>query len=158
MKSMIAIVRISLIIGFSTLMIPSGSVRSDTHDAGDQVQQIKEVIEKAYIQGIHKKQNMDLARMGFHPDFTMFVLRNNTLIKAELDQWFRMMGGSRNSKENKPGPAITHNFLFVDITGPAAVAKLEVYKDKKLFATDYFSLYQFKDHWKIVMKIFTFSD
>jgi len=118
---------------------------------------IKTVIEKAYIQGIHIKQNRNLADTGFHPDFTMLVLRNNKLIKIGLDQWFKMMGGSRDINDNKPGPKTTFSFKFVDITGPAATAKLIVYKNGKLFATDYMSLYKFKNKWKIVSKIFTFG-
>lgn len=119
---------------------------------------VKEVIEKAYIDGIHRKQNIKLAETGFHPDFRMLVLRGDKLKKIDLDEWFRMMGGSRDDTSDKPGPAVTHAFQFVDITDSAAVAKLAVYKGGKLFATDYFSLYKFDGRWKIVSKVFSFGD
>jgi len=157
MKSFYSIYRLSLTIVLFVVIMPINSGYSHHPDDEDQVQIIKEVIEKAYIQGIHKKQNKDIAEMGFHPEFNMLVLKNNKLVKVDLDQWFRMMGGSRNSMEDKPGATITHTFCFVDITGPVAVAKLEVYKDRKLFATDYMSLYKFNNQWKIVSKVFTFD-
>ena len=139
---------------------PLGDAISSTEFSPDkeEVRQIREVIEKAYIDGIHCKQNIDLAETGFHPGFSMLVLRNGKLIKINLEKWFEMMGGSRDSMEDKGGPAVTSTFRFVDIAGPAAVAKLDVYKGGKLFATDYLSLYRFSDGWKIVSKVFTFAD
>lgn len=157
MKSIFSLYSLCATILLFALFIPSDSGCSYPPDDKDQAQIIKQVIEKAYIQGIHKKQNKDIAEMGFHPKFNMLVLKNNKLVKVDLDQWFRMMGGSRNSKNDKPGPTISHTFCFVDVTGSTAVAKLKVYKDEKLFATDYMSLYKFNDQWKIVSKVFTFD-
>ena len=42
----------------------------------------------------------------------------------------------------------------IDITGSAAVARVELYRDFKHIFTDYLSLYRFDDGWKIVGKIF----
>jgi len=126
-------------------------------DEGE-IRLVKEVIEKAYIDGIHRKQSMKIAQTGFHIDFKMLVLRNGRLLEVDLDRWFSMMGGSRKEKSNMRGPQVTHEFFFVDITDSAAVAKLAVYKNGKLFATDYFSLYKFGDRWKIVSKVFSFGD
>jgi hypothetical protein len=44
--------------------------------------------------------------------------------------------------------------VFVDVTGNAAIAKIEVFKDSRHVYTDYMSLYKFKDGWKIVNKIY----
>ncbi len=43
---------------------------------------------------------------------------------------------------------------MIDVTGTAAVAKLEFYVGKTLKYIDYMSLYKFGDEWKIVNKIF----
>ena len=42
----------------------------------------------------------------------------------------------------------------MDVTGKAAVARVELFRDGKHVFTDYLSLYQFADGWKIVAKIF----
>jgi len=45
-------------------------------------------------------------------------------------------------------------FASIDITGTAAVAKIEFYVGKTLKYVDYISLYKFKDGWKLVNKIY----
>jgi len=159
MKSIKSALKKGLTLSLLTMifLVQPGSSYALTDNDID-VQAVKKVIEESYIQGIHKKQNKDMAELGFHPDFRMLVLRDNELIKVDLEQWFRMMGGSRDSQKDKPGPAVSHTFQFVDVTENVAVAKLEVYKDEKLFATDYMSLYKFNGQWKIVSKVFSFSN
>ena len=49
---------------------------------------IRQVIEEAYIRGIHVTQEEDLIRGGFHPDFAMLVLQEDRLVKVGLDEWF----------------------------------------------------------------------
>jgi hypothetical protein len=50
---------------------------------------VKNVIENSYINGIHQKQDKNIALTGFHQDFIMFVLENETnLVKVSLDDWF----------------------------------------------------------------------
>jgi hypothetical protein len=49
---------------------------------------------------------------------------------------------------------ITCKYKSIDVTGNAAMAKIELYqKDKKLF-TDYLQLYKFEEGWRIVSKIY----
>jgi len=43
---------------------------------------------------------------------------------------------------------------MVNVTGNAAVARVEIYRDGKHAFTDYLSLYKFPDGWLIVGKIF----
>jgi len=45
-------------------------------------------------------------------------------------------------------------FKSIDISGTAAVAKIEFYVGSKLTFIDYISLYKFESGWKIVSKIF----
>jgi hypothetical protein len=42
----------------------------------------------------------------------------------------------------------------IDITGNAAVAKIELYRSDKLIFTDYLSLYKFEEGWRVVSKIY----
>ena len=44
-------------------------------------------------------------------------------------------------------------FLFIDIAGNVAVAKIEFYEGKELNFIDYMSLIKFEDGWKIISKI-----
>jgi len=43
---------------------------------------------------------------------------------------------------------------MVDVTGNAAVAKIEIYKDGKHIYSDYMALYKIDNNWKIVNKIY----
>ncbi len=47
---------------------------------------IKQVIEKAYIQGIHGNQDEETVRSGFQRDFAMMVLQDNALEKVMVDE------------------------------------------------------------------------
>ena len=38
---------------------------------------IKKVIENAYVQGIHIERDVKKIRNGFHPDFSMLILKDN---------------------------------------------------------------------------------
>ena len=44
-------------------------------------------------------------------------------------------------------------FLFIDIAGNVAVAKIEFYEGEELNYIDYLSLMKFEGGWKIVSKI-----
>ena len=48
----------------------------------------------------------------------------------------------------------TAKYPMIDISGNAAVAKVELYRGGKQIFTDYLSLYKFDDGWKIVSKIY----
>ncbi len=115
---------------------------------------IQKVIEKAYVKGIHINRDPEAIRSGFHPEFNMLVLREDKITKVPIENWIAKI---EESKKKNPEPSdveTTHNFSLVDITGDAAVAKIEIFKDSKHVFTDYMSLYKFDDGWKIVNKIF----
>lgn len=115
---------------------------------------IQQVIEKAYIQGIHGDQDESTVKSGFHQDFAMLVQQDNTMDKVTVDQW---LGRIETMKADNPdlwSARTIHNFVLIDVTGYAAVAKLDVYKGATHFSTDYMLLYKFEEDWKIVSKIF----
>ena len=43
---------------------------------------------------------------------------------------------------------------MIDITGTAAIVKIELFKGGKQIYTDYLSLYKFEEGWRIVNKIY----
>jgi ketosteroid isomerase-like protein len=114
---------------------------------------VEAVVKSAYVDGVHAKGDPALMRQGFHPDFRMLTLRNGAMTPVTLEEWIaRLEKGNR--ERTGPLPAIRHEFTLVDVTGNAAVVRLELHRDGKHTFTDYLSLYRFADGWKIVSKTF----
>jgi hypothetical protein len=120
----------------------------------NQEETIKKVIEEAYITGIHTTQDENLVRKGFHKDFNMLVLKDNTIDKVDIDEWLKRVEKMKKDNLELWKNKTTYKFVLVDITGNSAVAKLDVYKGQIHFSTDYMLLYKFEEGWKIVSKIF----
>ena len=121
--------------------------------ADDDRTAVEEVVRTAYVEGVHVKGDPALMRKGFHPDFRMYALRDGSLAVVTLDEWAaRIEKGARERKG--PPPVVKHEFTSVDVTGNAAVARVELHRDGKHVFTDYLSLYRFADGWKIVAKTF----
>ncbi len=116
---------------------------------------IKKVIEKAYINGIHGNQDLDKIKIGFHQDFTMFVLNDNKIDKVNVSEWLDRIAKMKNENPDLWESKTSRNFRLIDATRNAAMAKLDVYKGATHFSTDYMLLYKFEEGWKIVSKIFT---
>lgn len=115
---------------------------------------IKQVVEKAYIQGIHGSQDEETIRSGFHQDFAMLVLRDDAIDKVTVDEWLDRIEAMKADNPELWSARTTHDFLLIDVAGNAAVAKLNVYKGEVHFSTDYMLLYRFEDGWRIVSKVF----
>lgn len=115
---------------------------------------IKKVIEEAYIHGIHIAQDEQAVKSGFHQDFTMLVLQDNAIKKVTVDAFLEMVKKRIAENPDLRNVKTTHDLALIDVTGNAAVAKIELYKDGKHVYTDYMSLYKFEEGWKIVNKIF----
>jgi len=115
---------------------------------------IKQVIEKAYIQGIHGNQDEEAVKSGFHQDFAMLVLQDDTIDKVGVDEWLDRIETMKAENPELWSAETTHNFELIDVAGYAAVAKLDVYKGATHFSTDYMLLYRFENGWRIVSKIF----
>jgi len=121
-----------------------------------EVEAVKRVIEEAYMDGIHRNQDRETAKGGFHRDFRMLVLRDDELSKVSIDEWFdRIEGRKAENPEMFRNRVSRHVFHLVDVAGKAAVAKLDIYRNDEFFATDYMLLYRFGDGWKIVSKVYT---
>ena len=115
---------------------------------------IKQVIEKAYIRGIHGDQDEETVKSGFHQDFAMLVLRDDTIDKVSVDEWLDRIETMKADNPELWNAKTTHSFVLIDVTDYAAVAKLDVWKGETHFSTDYMLLYKFEDGWRIVSKIF----
>jgi hypothetical protein len=72
------------------------------------------------------------------------------VILVPLDMWLE-----RLELDGQPNPGLVEwQVDFIDVTGEAASAKLQIYEDGEHLYTDYFGLYKMPDGWKIVNKSF----
>ena len=114
---------------------------------------VKAVITSAYVEGIHNRGNIDDIRKGFHPTFSMLRLAQNEIKPLPIEEWIASIEKSR--KENSAqAPRTEGKFVSTDITGNAAVVKLELSRENKKIFTDYLVLYKFNEGWRIVSKTF----
>jgi hypothetical protein len=116
---------------------------------------IESVVKEGYIEGIHQKQDRNLALRGFHKDFNMIVLKNNHIDKVDIDKW---LGRIEIMKEESPElwqTPTNYKFYLLDNTDNTAVVKIDVFKGEVHFSTDYMLLYRIEEEWKIVSKIFS---
>ena len=127
-----------------------GAAAASADDASD----VKAVIQSAYVEAVHVKLDPAGMRKGFHPDFRMLVLKDGQMTAVTLEEWIGRMETSAKKNPDAPRPTIKAEFPMVNVTGNAAVARVEISRDGKHTFTDYLSLYKFPDGWLIVGKIF----
>lgn len=121
---------------------------------GQDAERIKDVINKAYVEGIHNNGDLNDTRNGFHPDFQMFALRNGALSRVSISDWIQRIESSRQRNPNPPAEKASAKFLSVDVTKNVASVKLELHRGGKLLFTDYLYLYKIGNEWKIVSKVY----
>jgi hypothetical protein len=118
-------------------------------------QTIKQVVSSAYVEGIQNNGSIEDIRKGFHPTFTMLRLVENEVKPYPIEEWIGAIEKRRAEAKPEAKPVRTEaKFLNVDITGNAAIVKLELYREGKHTFTDYIALYKFTDGWKIVSKTY----
>jgi len=122
--------------------------------ANDEKQAVMRVIEEAYVKGVHIDPSGEAIRKGFHPEFVMFVQDGEKVTMVTRDEWITRIEASKAKNSSGAKPVVKHEFPVVEVSGKAAIAKVELYKDGKHVFTDFISLYKFEDGWKIVGKTF----
>lgn len=120
-----------------------------------ETQEIKQVVEEAYIRGIHGEQDRSLIDGGFHPEFEMLVLEKDEIQRVNVDEWLPRIAAMKESNPALWSETTNYSFRIVDAAGTAAVAKLEVYKGDQFFSVDYMLLYKIEGKWQIVSKVFS---
>ena len=112
------------------------------------------VIDAAYVQGLQNGKNLENIDKGFHPGFNLLgVDQNNNLTKYPIYNW---SAGVKKAVEagQKPDIETTAKYPMIDITGTAAVAKVQLFRGERHIYTDYLSLYKFEEGWRIVGKVY----
>jgi hypothetical protein len=125
-------------------------------DLEEEKKAIKNVIQTSYVEGLQNEGNLEKIDQGIHPDFVLLGIgEGDKMWKLPIDKWkektVKKLEEGKLPRKEEP---ITVKFLSIDITGTAAVAKIEFYVGKKLTYIDYISLYKFEGKWKMVNKIF----
>ena len=115
---------------------------------------VKKVILSAYRDGICNVGDVAAIDKGFHPDFNLLMLQENKLGKLPIAKWKEYVTKNKAAGKYPPEEKVAFKFLFVDVIGNAAAAKIEFYKGKTLAYTDFLLLYKFNDGWKLVSKIY----
>jgi hypothetical protein len=133
-------------------------IQSQTVNQNDaEIEQIKKVIQTAYVEGLQNEGNFSKIEKGFHPKFALLIPgKGNEMEKFTLTEWKEKIKTDLASGKlpRKEEDRVSIKFLYVDITDNAAVAKFEFYVGSKLSFMDYQFLYKFEDGWKIVSKIY----
>src|SRR6056297_2669077 len=131
---------------------------ANAQEQAEEKENIKQVIQTAYVDGLQNYvSSINEIEAGFHPGFNLLgVNKNNMLTKFPIYSWVesvkKRMEKHPNGRPEKE--KITCKYKLIDVTGNAAMAKIELHQiDKKLF-TDYLQLYKFEEGWRIVSKIY----
>lgn len=125
----------------------------------DQVKEkelIKQVIQTAYVDGLCNNADEEAVKKGIHPGFELLSAgKGNMMWKLPIYNWIEIAKGGeeKGNKYSFQNEYTTVKFLFIDIAGNIAIAKIEFYEGKDLNYIDYLSLIKFEDGWKIVSKI-----
>jgi len=122
--------------------------------SGKAQQEVEQVVVDAYIRGIHGTQDEKQVKAGFHESFRMLVPDGKGIRAVSVDECLQSIEESKVKNPKMWRARITYQFDAVDVADNAASVKIQVFKDKKHFSTDYMLLYRFADGWKIVSKIF----
>ena len=113
-------------------------------------QAIRDVLRHSYVEGMYIKHDPDVLRSGLASTFVMQVYWDGELTTRTVTQWLERMKLDRKPTNNHVESAIK----VLDITGVAAVARVDIHVNSKHKYTDYFGLYKTEAGWKMVTKMF----
>lgn len=112
---------------------------------------IRDVIERAYIGGIHRNEARAVAREGFHPEFIMFVRGDGDAVsQVPIEDWLARLPAEGTA----PAHSVRARIRVLERQGTTASARAEVFFDDRHVFTDFFLLYRVDGEWRIVGKTF----
>jgi hypothetical protein len=112
-----------------------------------------EVVQAAYVDGIHRNADVDAMMAGFHPDFIMFLNTDEGMKTLTRHEWATRVAKA-GADPDREIHEIAAKLDIVGQSGKAAVVKVELERDGKHVYTDFLSLYETADGWKIIAKIY----
>jgi hypothetical protein len=111
---------------------------------------IRQHIERYYFEGV-RNSDTAAAHKAFHRVAVMYSVRDGQVAQRTIPEW---LGAIAERAPNPPKPdAVKRRVVMVDVSGNAAVARLELQSPETII-TDYMSLLKVNGQWTIVGKIF----
>lgn len=121
----------------------------------DDANAIREVVDRAYVQGVHIDADAAKMRDGMHDSFIMFVRNGDKVTALTRDAWIERIEASKaQRKEGEKRPETKAEIDVIDRSGDTAIARVKLYRGGKQIFTDYIALYRFDSGWKLVGKVF----
>ncbi|MEO9469937.1 nuclear transport factor 2 family protein [Parasphingorhabdus sp.] len=90
----------------------------------------------------------EVIRSAFYDHAHIVGSVGGVFYNADLDSFSKSIGGSG------PSPEVKHHIAWIDISGPAAAAKVEFINWRGNRFTDFFILYKKDGEWKISGKVY----
>lgn len=116
-------------------------------------QEIRRVVTEYYFEG-GRAGDSARVRQGFDMQRAhMFYVQADTMVDVPIPEYVRRIGAGRQRPDFRPDTN-QRRILMVDVSGTAAVAKLEI-RTPTVVLTDYMSLLKVGGRWTIVNKIFS---
>jgi hypothetical protein len=134
--------RLLLLLLVTLSAVPSAFAADADHAA------IVAAVEQAYVRGIHIDADPDKVRAGMHETFIMFVPSDKGITHLTRDAWIARMKPGQGRADTKA------DIQVLDRAGNAAVVKVDLFREGKQIFTDYISLYNTPEGWKLVGKIY----
>ena len=105
-----------------------------------------------YLDGL-KANDIPTTKKAFHPSARLCWVQHDTLASYDQTQWFKT-DYPATTPVPSPDANVPMRIDLVDITGDAAVAKVEEDYPGALY-TDYLSLLKIQGEWQVVGKVYT---
>ncbi len=115
--------------------------------------EIRDHVIRSYVHGAFNEQNTEAMRDGFHPVFKIHGVSKGALSEYPIETWIGAIETGK-SKPDYTRESWTHRFPILDVTGDAAIVKVELLHDGKHIYTDYLSLLKLEEGWKITDKVY----
>lgn len=105
-----------------------------------------------YLDGL-KANDVPTTKKAFHPAARLYWVQHDTLASYDQTQWFKA-DYPATTPVPSPDANVPMRIVLVDITGDAAIAKVEEDYPSVRY-TDYLSLLKIRGAWRVVGKIYT---
>jgi len=143
--------RMTVVLGLCSLV--AAAVVSSENDVAKS--EIGSVIERAYVNGAFNDLDTASMKDGFHPTFRIHGVQDGGLTQYPIADWIQSIEDRKQADDfDAASQKWEHKIVFIDATGPAAVAKIELFKDSQHVFTDYLSLMKLSGGWKITDKVY----
>lgn len=147
---------ITLSLSLAVIAMLSFSFVNKNIEEAEAMEEVKELVYNAYINGAFNELNADAMRKGFHEDFAIYSPNGEAINKYPIATWADGVAKRKSNDYDPKDPKNQwdHKFANIDVTGHAAQVKVELFNQGKHVYTDYLSLLKFDSGWRIVAKVY----